>query len=285
MDFFDFIGIINMGVDNMNDATMQQCFCEINLKKDMGMHYCGKRINTQNHIYGPEIRNHYLFVLVDKGTAVMCGDSKLRFGQHDLLVMCPNTKIHYKALEEWSITWLGLSGDAIKEYMDILGVTPQAPILHISLYNELSSVMERIYNASNNTELASKLRLSGLIYEFFSVLLENSTVSPKTNFVESALNIINYNFCEDISIERIAEHLSVDPAYFSRKFTEAMGVSPKKYILHKRIERAKELLNNSDAGIFEISNSVGYDDQFYFCRIFKKITHLSPSEYRKSKSR
>lgn len=62
-------------------------------------------------------------------------------------------------------------------------------------------------------------------------------------------------------------------------------MSPKKYILHKRIERAKELLCVTDAGIFEISNSVGYEDQFYFCRIFKKMTNLSPSEYRKAKAR
>lgn len=267
------------------DNTMQQCFCEINLKKDMGMYYCGKRINTPNHSYGPEIRNHYLFVLVDKGSAVMCDNTKLRFGQHDLLVMCPNTKIHYKALEEWSITWLGLYGDTVNKYMDFLGVNPQNPILHITLYDELSSVMERIFTVSDDISLSSKLHISGLIYEFFSVLMKNSTLNPKTDFIDTALNIINYNFCEKITIDYVATRLSLEPAYFSRKFAEYIGISPKKYILNRRMERAKELLSCSDASIFEIANSVGYEDQFYFCRIFKKMTSLSPSEYRKTKAK
>jgi D-methionine transport system ATP-binding protein len=50
------------------------------------------------------------------------------------------------------------------------------------------------------------------------------------------------------------------------------------------IERAKELLCSTDAGVFEIANSIGYEDQFYFYKIFKKYTSLSPSEYRKNKA-
>ena len=115
--------------------------------------------------------------------------------------------------------------------------------------------------------------------------MKNSTLNPKADFIDAALNIINYNFCEKISIDYVARRLNLDPAYFSRQFTERIGIPPKKYLLNKRIERAKELLESTNAGIFEISNSIGYDDQFYFCRIFKKTTGLSPSEYRKTKAR
>jgi len=94
--------------------------------------------------------------------------------------------------------------------------------------------------------------------------------------------LYTYNFCARISVDQLASRLNLDIAYFSRKFTEEVGTSPKKYILKKRIERAKELLRTTDANIFEISNSVGYDDQFYFCRIFKKNVGVAPSEYRKT---
>ncbi len=212
----------------------------------------------------------------------MHNDKETKFGTHDLLIMLPNERIHYKALEPWSISWLGLYGQTVKEYIDLLGVTPQNPILHVSLYNELKTVMDNIYDISKNISLSSKLSVTGLIYEFFSVLMQNSTLVQKTDRINSALKIIDYNYCTNISVEQIAKRLSLDPAYFSRKFTEKVGISPKKYILHKRIERAKELLSVTDASVFEISNSVGYEDSFYFCRIFKKITHFSPSEYRKS---
>jgi len=265
----------------MNDKTMFEQLTELHTKSDIGMYYCGKRINTLNHVYGPEIRSHYLFVLVNKGKAVMLPDEKISFGEHDLLVMHPDEKIHYKALEEWSINWLGLYGEVVAEFMDLLNISPQKPIMHISLYNELKAVMDNIYDSSQDTSLSSKFSIIGLIYEFFSILLKNSTPDRKTDLISASLKIIDYNFCSNITIEKIAEYLHVDPAYFSRKFTEIMQLSPKKYILNKRIERAKELLLSTSASIFEISNSVGYEDQFYFYRIFKKYTNLSPSEYRK----
>lgn len=269
----------------MKDTTILERLTDLHLKNEIGMYYCGKRIETPDHTYGPEIRNHYLFVLVNKGTAMMYKPKEISFGEHDLLVMLPNERIHYKALEPWSISWVGLYGETIKEYMDLLGVTPQNPILHISLYNELKTIMDNIYDISKTISLSSKLSVAGLIYEFFSVLMQNSTLNQKTDLINSALKLIDYNYCTDISVEQIANRLSVDPAYFSRIFTEKVGISPKKYILLKRMERAKELLIATDAGIFEISNSVGYEDQFYFCRIFKKTTGSSPTEYRKSKTK
>ena len=269
----------------MKDSTMFERLSEIHFKNDIGMYYCGKRLETPNHTYGPEIRNHYLFVLVNKGTAILHNDKKIKFGEHDLLIMLPNERIYYEALEPWSISWVGLYGETVKEFIDLLGITPQNPIVHISLYNDISSVMEKIYEASKTKSYSSQLHNIGLIYEFFSVLMENSALDKKRDIINSALKIIDYNFCSPISVEQIAKNLFVDPAYFSRKFAERVGISPKKYILNKRIERAKELLRVTNAGILEISNSVGYDDSFYFCRIFKKMTNISPSEYRKTKAR
>lgn len=266
----------------MNDPTMFQCFSEIKINNDLGMYYCGKRINTVNHIYGPEIRNHYQFVFVNKGTAVTCDSNQIHFGKHDLFVMFPDKRIHYKALEPWSIHWIGLYGDTVHDFVKALGITPENPITHISLYNELNDIMERIYLSANDISLSSKLFVTGLIYEFFSILVQNSNLdAKKINSVKTALRIIDYNYSSPISIEQIANRLSLNTSYFSRIFTGQVGASPKQYLLNKRMERAKELLTVTNASIFEISNSVGYEDQFYFCRIFKKYTGLSPIEYRK----
>ena len=265
----------------MNDKTMLEEYTELQVKSDMGMYYCGKRINTPNHEYGPEIRSHYLFVLVNKGKAQMLSHKQITFGEHDLLIMLPGEKIHYKALEKWSISWLGLYGETITEYIDMLCVKPEKPIIHISTYNELKAVMDKIYNLSKETTSAAKLSIVGLIYEFFSLLLKCSGHNVKTDAINTALKIIDYNYCANISVEQIAENLSVNPSYFSRRFAQTVGASPKQYITEKRIERAKELLISTNASVFEVSNSVGYEDQFYFCRIFKKYAYMSPSEYRK----
>ncbi|MBQ7045918.1 MAG: AraC family transcriptional regulator [Clostridia bacterium] len=265
----------------MKDSTISERFSELHFKNDIGLYYCGERIGTKNHVYGPEMRNHFLFVLVNKGDATLFSESSINFGEHDLLIMYPNETVHYKALSDWSISWVGLYGKTIQEFVDLLDVSPKNPIIHISLYNELKAVLDNIFDACKENSLVSNLQITSLIYEFLSVLMQNSKLYPKTDVIKSALKIIDYNFCSDISIEQIAKHSSFHPAYFSRIFTETVGVSPKQYILQKRINRAKELLSVTDAGILEISNSVGYEDQFYFSRIFKKHTGLSPAQYRK----
>ena len=268
----------------MNDNTMFERFSSLHTQSDIGMYYCGKRINTPNHEYGPQIRNHYLFVLCNKGNAVMLPDKKIRFGEHDLLIMQPGEKIHYKAFGDWSIIWLGLYGESVLDYLNLLEITPTNPVLHISLYNELKAIMDKIYDIANDTSIQANLSVTGLIYEFFSVLIKCRDLNYKTDIINASLKIIDYNFLSDISVKKISEYLSVDHSYFSRKFTEKMHISPKQYIINKRIDYAKELLTNTNANICEVSNSVGYEDQFYFYKIFKKYTKLSPSEYRKKNS-
>ena len=244
------------------------------------MYYCGKRISTKNHCYGPEIRNQYLFVLVNNGDAVLYGNKSVSFGEHDLLVMCPGEKIHYKALGDWSISWIGLYRKTVAKYMDLLGITAENPIIHTSLYNELKALLDNIYDTSNDMLLSAKLSVVGHLYDFFAILTENADFNQKSDLIKSAIRIIDYNYCTNISIEQIAERLSLTPTYFSKIFINRTGISPKKYILNKRIERSKELLCSTDATVFEISNSAGYEDQFYFSRIFKKYTKLSPIKYR-----
>lgn len=268
--------------DNMNDATMHERLTELHFKGDIGMYYSGKRVETPNHTYGPEIRNHYLFVLVNKGKAVLYQDKAIPFGEHDLLIMLPNERIHYKALENWSISWLGLYGETVDKFIKQIGVNPNNPIIRVSLYSELYNIMEKLYKISKDLSLSSKFSATGLIYEFFSVLVQNSNIGRENaNPVKTALRIIDYNYSSTITVEQIAKRLSLNVSYFSRIFSEQVGVSPKQYILSKRMERAKEILEMADVSISEIASSVGYEDPLYFSRIFKKHVGISPKGYKK----
>jgi len=266
----------------MNDNTLFEIKTNLYIDSDIGIYYCGKRINTLNHTYGPEIRNHYLFVLVNSGEAILYGENEIKLKEHDLLVMCPGEKIHYKALTPWSIQWVGLYGNEIKKYTEKLGITNNNPVFHVTLYNELVSIMSKIYSLTQKTSTASELMRISLIYNFFSVLFECSDYKYKTDPIATAIKIIDYNFNNNITVNSLAESLHLDPSVLTRKFNNKIGISPKKYILNKRLEYAKELLANTNATIFEIANSVGFPDQLYFSRIFKIKEGVSPSEYRKS---
>lgn len=264
----------------MNDETLFEKVTNHYTDDHIGMYYCGKRIGTKNHKYGPEIRNHYLFVLVNRGEATLYGKKKIKFGTHDMLVMCPGEKIYYEADTPWSIQWVGLYGNGIEKYVKKLGIGTENPILKIPFYRELESILDKLYSLSDDTSLSAKLKKTGFIYQFFSTLFECSDYKTGEDIVLTAVKIIDYNLANALSVEKLAQTLHLNASYFTRIFTKRLGISPKQYITVKRLERAKELLRETNASVYEISNSAGFSDQLYFSRVFKKYEKSTPTQYR-----
>src|SRR5690606_16107770 len=92
---------------------------------------------------------------------------------------------------------------------------------------------------------------------------------------------IKNNFADDINFNLIAQKFSYSSSYLSRLFAQHTGQSPSKYLMDIRINRAKYLLQNyKTLSIKQIGESVGYLDQSYFSRVFKKVTGLSPLDFR-----
>ena len=267
----------------MKDTTLFELASDLHETGDIGMYYCGKRIETLHHRYGPEIQNYYLFVLVNKGEASFFHKSgTIKLKDHDMLVMCPGEKIHYVAHTPWSIQWVGLYGHTVDSYMDMLGVNGDRPIIHVQKYYELEKILSALYEAVGERYEYAKCTQLSLIYQFFGILLQNSKQSITTDAAKSLKKMIDFNFNQHISIEEIAASLFITPEHLARRFVRRYGISPKNYLISKRIDAAKKLLCETDASIFEIANSVGYDDQLYFSRIFKTKVGVSPSAYRES---
>ena len=87
----------------------------------------------------------------------------------------------------------------------------------------------------------------------------------------------------DINIETIAKELRISSGHLRYLFKKSKGIAPKAYLTQLRMNRAAELLETTNYTIGEISKSVGYDDALCFSKAFKKVTKLSPYNYRASK--
>ncbi len=269
----------------MEDKTLFEHKNYIHTEADIGIYYCGKRINTVNHVYGPKIRDHYLLVLVNSGKAVIHGKTEITLKEHDIFVMCPGEKIHYSAITPWSIQWVGLYGKAVENFIARLNITAEQPIMHIPLYRELESVFEALYTKAINTSTASELTQLSLVYKLFSILFECSDIKNEPNYALTAKRIIDYNFSNGLSVETLAHELCLNTAYFSRLFTKYYGISPKRYIIETQISKAKVLLEKTNTSVCEVANSVGFPDQMYFSRVFKKEVGITPSEYRATRKK
>ena len=102
--------------------------------------------------------------------------------------------------------------------------------------------------------------------------------------VEVALQYIQGHYHTDLSLEKVASIVYLNPIYFSQLFKQKTGHGFKEYITQLRLERAMELLRESELKIADISERVGYPDMRHFSQVFRKKTGLTPSEYRQSAS-
>lgn len=99
--------------------------------------------------------------------------------------------------------------------------------------------------------------------------------------IEKALKIINEEYRnQDLSLTMISERVGLSETYFSTLFKQEMEQPFVKYLSNVRVERAKHLLKQTDLKIFDIAMQSGFSDEAYFSRVFKKVTNVSPSEWR-----
>jgi two-component system response regulator YesN len=102
--------------------------------------------------------------------------------------------------------------------------------------------------------------------------------------INRALNYINDHYDEKISLEDVARKLHLSKYYLCNAFKKATGENMSLYINKLRIDKAKRLLLESDGRIKEIFEKVGYSNQQYFSKVFKKITGMTVMEYKESKT-
>jgi AraC family transcriptional regulator len=98
--------------------------------------------------------------------------------------------------------------------------------------------------------------------------------------LKKAIDYINDNLAEDLSLRDISSIIHVSPYYFSRMFKRSTGLSPHQYLLRRRIEVAKQLLLRKNSSILEISQQVGFASQSHFIKVFRKYTGATPKNYR-----
>jgi transcriptional regulator GlxA family with amidase domain len=100
------------------------------------------------------------------------------------------------------------------------------------------------------------------------------------DMVIEAQTFIEANLSERISFEELAYKLATSRRNFDRRFIKATGNTPVEYLQRVKVEVAKNILEKGRKSIFEVMNEVGYSDDKAFREVFKKITGLSPLEYR-----
>jgi AraC-like DNA-binding protein len=102
---------------------------------------------------------------------------------------------------------------------------------------------------------------------------------PRYKF-RRAVEFIEAHIDQAIHLEQLAAAAGVSPFHFHRQFKRSAGLTPHQYIVQRRIERAKTLLSQSELTLVEVAAQVGFTDQSHFTTIFRRVTSVTPRNYR-----
>ena len=150
-------------------------------------------------------------------------------------------------------------------------------------------LMSRLGNmfTSNDLKKYEEALINALFYEILHKILiisEGIAIQSIRNDIKTvaleAYEYINENLSSDCSLKTVAEAVNASPNYLQTVFTQSFGVSPYKYTIIKRIEKAKKMITIGDKSMLEIALDTGFCSQSHFNRIFKSQTGKTPSQYR-----
>lgn len=183
------------------------------------------------------------------------------------------------------IAWLHLNGTPAVQIMQQLERRCTLPVktADAAVYTKICSFFEcsdcpdpDIFRQS--AECYSLLL--GFFREHWQAQIPTET-GRQAAFKKSVWHTISHNLNRDVTVEELAESVSLSKYHFIRSFHEAFGMPPIQFITREKIRQAKYRLTNTSDSVSDIAEAMGFTTPSYFSKVFKQVSGFSPTDYRK----
>ena len=222
--------------------------------------------NRQTHIIGIQLRGN-MYHEMENGNITLTENCLFFFNQKD------DFRAIVKELgESYTVHFTTLEPVETESFV----VKLQHPGEAISILEEIERAL-RLRNGGENLALSGFYRLC--------YLLETNRVKsyhPTNSRIADAKAYIDLSFREKYVLDSAAESSGLSRRRFNDLFKQQYGITPNNYVTLKKIGAAKALLVDNSLTVKHVASLCGFEDIYYFCKVFKSHTGLTPSQYRTS---
>lgn len=233
--------------------------------------------------------NSFTLVYITRGQGIFessaGGSHKIQGG--NLFILFPNEWHRYRPdpTTGWNEYWVEFDGDQSQRIMSHPGFSKKHPVLHPGYDDKILhlfiEITEGIELGLIEFEHVIAAQTALIIARLLTAIRRTTSNSGNAELIHRACCLILEQSDGTVDFNRLARKLGLSLSGFRKMFVKITGLPTGQYLQQIRINKASELLLQTGMSIGEISEKSGYASVYYFSRIFKKKTGLSPREYRK----
>ncbi len=211
---------------------------------------------------------------------------------HMLVIIPKNTPHSYGSSPEdpWHIYWVHFDGYNAPNFfkavspgkITVLSVPEEKLSYLLSLFDSIYEAMEKGYFTDNI--ICTSHAFAYFLSIIFSLQRTSAAFTPRqVKYVEDAIKFMQDNIEKNLTLDTLAHALNLSKNHIINLFKSKTGSSPIDYFTRLKMQKACQLLDLTDMSIAETAARMGFNDPYYFSRVFKKVMDISPSQYRKIK--
>lgn len=252
----------------------------------LNVYNCGNQGIEMEHVINLD---HYALYYVHEGVGYVTmkqATHKVKAGEG--FVVYPNQEARIKSAHKkgLNVSWVAFSGYLVERYLSRAKLSCYEPVFYDTEERELEAIFATLIRVSK--KLPNRYcKIMAQMYTMFSFLLDHARyeaqnpVSTPEYVIIRALDFIDSNYHDDITVEDIAASVGSNRKSLYTVFKNMTGFSPRDYLIYYRVCKATSILKDRNIPVKVVATSVGYSDEFQFSKVFKKTVGMSPSEYRK----
>jgi len=230
----------------------------------------------------------FQMVYITEGEGIfLCDGRTYQVKPGCVMMVLPGLKHIYKPIFEtgWQEYWVGFKGTYFSQLMEEGRFSVEHVFFETGLHDSILSFFSQIFDEVRSQRPLYQLKTCALILSLVAEVLTRERRKEQPNYYEKIVAKAKYlmesNVYKAINLPGISDQLGISTSRLNEIFKTYTSMTPYQYYIHIKIHKAESLLEEEDIPVKEAAFRMGFDDQYYFSRLFKNKTGISPSDWRK----
>jgi len=204
-----------------------------------------------------------------------------------VILLFPGEQHRYSPAEQtgWDEYWIGFKGKIMDDLVSQNFFSPNNPCINLGINEQAFDLFNLIIEGVKKEEGGYQAQISGAILHLLGTIHAGNRGSLIENheqhvLIDKARLLFRSNITNEFSPEQAAKELMIGYSSFRKLFKAYTGISPGQFYIQLKIERAKEMLRSPTIPVKEIAYELRFESHFYFSKLFKEKTGLTPTAFR-----